>query len=242
MVLIKGTENIGFAAGNNLGIKLAQEQSDFEAVVLLNNDTIVHPYFLYEILKYKSQNISANLIGGRIFLYEPNDVLWYDGGKLCTLITRATHTNQNRNILEIPANSKPHKTQFITGCLFYISKKCLEQIGLLEESLFMYCEDIEYCLRAKKKGFTLYYVPNSVIWHKVGKSSGGKISGFSTYWGTRNRIKVARLHLNFYSVLLTISFLVLSRIPRFIEWYSKGRIDIIKAQIKGIKDGLKNEI
>jgi GT2 family glycosyltransferase len=240
IILVKGSSNVGFAAGNNLGIRIAQKQKDFDGVVLLNNDTIVHPKFLDEILNYKDLNAEANLIGGRIFLYGKRDTIWYDGGKLNKSILRATHINQNKKISQISSNKTPNKTQFITGCLLYISKSCLNNIGLLNESLFMYCEDLEYCLRAKNNGLLLVQVPTSIIWHKVGASSSKKTSSFAAYWGARNRIRVSQLHQKFWGKLLTLSFFVATRIPRFFIWLLNGNSGNIKAQIKGIADGLSS--
>src|SRR5665647_241089 len=177
-LLVRENKNLGFSAGNNVGIRIAQQQADFEAVALLNNDTEVDPFFLDEILQFRKQNELADLIGCRIFYANQRDVLLYDGGTYYKHSCRAKHLHMNRRLTEIQTSDLPHQTGFITGCFMYISKNCIDKIGLLDETLFMYNEDLEYCIRAHKMGLKLYYVPNAVIYHKISSIS----SPFSIYW------------------------------------------------------------
>jgi GT2 family glycosyltransferase len=239
ILLIREEKNLGFAGGNNRGIQIALKQTDFEGVALINNDTIVDPDFLEEILNFRKQNEKADLIGCRILFENSKDVLWYDGGKYYKHFTRATHIHENKNISQISNSKAPCKTEFITGCFMYISKRCIDKIGLLNDSLFMYNEDLEYCIRATKNDLLLYYVPTAKIWHKIDERSGGNRSCFSAYWGARNRFKVSQMHSNSIDQSLTFIFYVLTRIPRFLIWLFQGRIDLIKAQTKGMIEGLK---
>jgi len=235
-LLVRENKNLGFSAGNNAGIRIAQQQADFEAVALLNNDTEVDPFFLDEILQFRKQNELADLIGCRIFYANQRDVLLYDGGTYYKHSCRAKHLHMNRRLTEIQTSDLPHQTGFITGCFMYISKNCIDKIGLLDETLFMYNEDLEYCIRAHKMGLKLYYVPKAVIYHKISSIS----SPFSIYWAARNRFKVAKKHTNTFDFSYTLVFYLLSRIPRFMIWLSKGRIDLIKAQMRGLMHGLRN--
>jgi len=235
-LLIRENKNLGFSAGNNVGIRIAQKQADFEAVALLNNDTEVDPFFLDEIIQFRNQNELVDLIGCRIFYANQSDVLWYDGGTYYKHSCRAKHLHMNKSLAEVKSSTLPRQTGFITGCFMYISKNCIDKIGLLDETLFMYNEDLEYCIRAQKMGLKLYIVPTAVIWHKISPTS----SPFSIYWGARNRFKVAKKHSSTFDFAYTFVFYLLSRVPRFVIWLSKGRIDLIKAQIKGMLEGLKN--
>jgi len=241
IILIREEVNRGFSAGNNQGIRIACKQADFDGIVLINNDTFVEPGFLNEILKFRKLKASADLIGCRILFDEPNDLIWYDGGKYYKHTARAIHINENKYISEIDSSTEPRQTGFITGCFMYISKHCIERIGLLDESLFMYNEDMEYCVRASKNGLHLYQVPTAVIWHRISTRSGMKTSCFAAYWGARNKFKVSRMHLNFVDQAYTLILYVLTRIPRFLSWLVHGRTDLIKAQTKGLIDGLKND-
>lgn len=236
-LLVREDKNLGFAAGNNRGIEIARNQQDFEAVVLINNDTEVDPHFLDEILNFRKQNEAADLIGCRIFFDAPKNVLWYDGGKYYKHTCRAEHINENKHVSQVQALITPQKTTFITGCFMYISKRCLDRIGLLNDTFFMYNEDLEYCIRAMKNGLSLYYVPTAIIRHKIKPVS----SAFSTYWGARNRFKLAKLHSSKIDQLITFAFYIFTRFPRFAVWFKEGRTELIKAQLKGMIDGLKNK-
>lgn len=236
-LLVRENENRGFSAGNNAGIRIAQKQADFDGVALINNDTEVDPNFLEEVLHYRDQNKSADLIGCRIFYANPSDLLWYDGGTYYKHSCRAKHLHMNKNLAEIQSSNLPCPTGFITGCFMYISKHCIDKIGLLDENLFMYNEDLEYCIRAQKMDLQLYHVPSAVIWHKISPVS----SPFSLYWGARNRFKVAKKHSSSFDYAYTLAFYLLTRIPRFAVWLSKGRIDLINAQLRGMRHGLANK-
>lgn len=235
IILIREEKNQGFAAGNNRGIQIARKQSDFEAVALINNDTEVYPNFLDEVLYFGKQNEKADIIGCRILFESPENVIWYDGGKFFKHSTRAVHINENKHISRIQTPKVPQRTGFITGCFMFITKHCLDTIGLLDETFFMYNEDLEYCVRATKNGLSLFYVPTSIIRHKIVPTS----SPFATYWGARNRFKIAQLHSSLFDLIYTILFYLLTRIPTYTIWLFKGRIDLIKAQISGIIDGIK---
>lgn len=84
---------------------------------------------------------------------------------------------------------------FITFCYILIPKKILKNVGLLDESYFMYVEDLDYSYRVMKSGYKLYHICNSEIYHKVGASSGEEVSPFSAYWIMRNRVIFINLHV-----------------------------------------------
>lgn len=241
-LLLRNSKNLGFAGGNNVAIRIAQKQADFEAVALINNDTVVDPGFLDEILRFRRENIRADIIGCRIFYDTPNEVIWYDGGKYFRHTTRAVHINENRRISDIRIDDSPRRTEFITGCFMYISKHCIDTIGLLDESLFMYDEDLEYCIRAIEKGLRLYCVPKAVIWHKLSFRTGSNSSCYPAYMGARNRFLISRKHSNVCDRAITIIFYIFSRFPRFLLWSIKGRTDLARAQVKGMIDGLTKSI
>lgn len=241
LFLIRSDSNLGFSGGNNVGIRLAMAQPDFEGVVLLNNDTVVDPKFLQEILSFREKEKEAHLIGGRIFYHDTPDKLSFDGGVFNRYTCKAVHLHENQLISEVGVASEPFETGFITGCLMYISPYCLTTIGLLDESFFMYSEDLDYCIRAQRAGIKLYVVPTSVIWHKVSSSTGGLMSPFSAYWISRNKFRIAKRYLNGFEQASSFMYFWVTRIPRFIKWLLQGHSAVIKAQLKGASDGLRGK-
>ncbi len=137
------------------------------------------------------------------------------------------------NITEKPI----HEVNFITFCYVLIPKEIIENIGLLDESYFMYVEDLDYSYRVWKSGYKLYHVSSSKIYHKVGASSGEEVSEFSAYWMMRNRVRFIKEKFLFPYNLSSFTFLFLTRVIRYFAWINK--IKIIKAQLNGIIDGFK---
>ncbi len=121
-------------------------------------------------------------------------------------------TNENKKIYSVIQN-----VSFITFCYVLIPKKIIESYGMLNESYFMYCEDLDYCYRLMKQNVSLQKVSNSVIYHKVAKSSGGGLSPFSAYWCYRNEI-VFNLNRDDALKYVSLAFIILTRPLIALRW------------------------
>lgn len=196
--LIKNHKNLGFVKANNQGIKYAMKHGA-DYVCLLNNDTIVHPDFLAELLKAAEKNNAIGLISPKIYFsagrefhksrYKPDElgkVIWYAGGILDWDNVYGSHRGVDEVDHEQYETSE--ETDFATGCCFLIKKEVIEKIGLLDENYFAYLEDVDYCVRAKKAGYKIFYEPKAVIWHKNASSSGGPGSKLHFFLQERNRL------------------------------------------------------
>jgi len=192
LVVDNDKENRGFAGGNNIGIKKAlKEKVDY--VLLLNNDTVVEPIFLKELVKIGESN-------------EKNGILGPIGGKINWLYTKGKHINNLK--LKIK-NLKLIETDYISGVCMLVKRSVIEKIGLMPEDYFLYFEDVDWCLRARKIGYKCVLVPKAKIWHKV--SSSAKAGSFSyIYYHLRNGLLLAKRHAPFFIKILAyfVSFLV----------------------------------
>lgn len=167
--ILESDHNGGFAYGCNIGIKTALKR-DYEYIWLLNNDTLVNCQTLPQMLEIFSKDVDSNIgiVGSLIrYLEFPYDIQAIGGGRVNRL------TGQTKNILE---TSQIEKIDYITGASMLVSKKVFEQIGLLDEKYFMYWEDVEFCIRAKKFGFGIAVAANSLVLHKEGASIGSQSS------------------------------------------------------------------
>ena len=196
--VIETGKNLGFAGGNNIGIRRALEDgADF--VWLLNNDTFVDTNALVSLVDaFKGDNVGV--AGSKIYFapgreyhherYKEKDrghVLWYAGGIIDWNNMYASH----RGVDEVDKGQygDVEETPFVTGCSMMVKKEVFEKIGLLDEKFFAYLEDLDFCLRARRAGYKFLYVPQSVIWHKNAGSSGVG-SDTHQYYMTRNRLLV----------------------------------------------------
>lgn len=188
--------NVGFAGGNNLGLKKSLEIKT-DLVVLINNDTLVPKDLVSNILKSPILDSHVGIVGGLIYFakgyefedsYQKDDlgkVVWYAGGVLDWDNVLGSHRGVND--VDRGQYQELEKTDFVTGCLLITKPSVLDQVGLLDERYFLYHEDTDFNLRVKKAGFTLIFDPKIKIWHKVAQSSGIG-SPLNDYFLTRNRL------------------------------------------------------
>jgi GT2 family glycosyltransferase len=188
--------NIGFAAGNNLGLKKALELNS-DIVILINNDTIAPENLVQSILNSPINDQSVGIVGGLIYFakgfefekqYQPSDlgkVIWYAGGKLDWDNVYGSHVGVNE--VDKGQYSTVTDTDFVTGCLLIVRSDVLKKVGLLNEKYCLYHEDTDFNLRVKKSGLRLVIDPNIKLWHKVAQSSGIG-SPLNDYFLTRNRL------------------------------------------------------
>ncbi len=197
--LLRSEANLGFTGGNNHLIKYALQKFDSDFVVLLNSDTLVAPDFLKDLYLFAKEHPRAGLINPKIYFAkgdeyhddsykasEKGTVFWYAGGS----IDWPHLTSHHIGVDEVDRGQfeKPQETDFVTGCCMMIRREVIENAGLLDERFFVYMEDVEYSIRAKRHGYVAVYYPGAVIWHKNAGSSDGSGSRLQQYYQTRNRL------------------------------------------------------
>lgn len=195
--LIENKENLGFAGGNNVGLRLAQEKgADFALV--LNNDTVADEDLLIDLLnvanKYKDAGVfSPKIYFARGFEFHKDNykqqelgrVVWYAGG----LLDWANVLGSNRGVNEVDSGQYDsiQDTDFATGACMFIRSEVFRAVGFFDEDFFMYLEDVDFCCRARSAGWRVLYSPPAKVWHKVAQSSGIG-SKLNDYYITRNRL------------------------------------------------------
>jgi GT2 family glycosyltransferase len=186
---IGSPRNLGFAGGCNIGIERALA-GGAGYVCLLNNDTEVEPGFIEPLVERAGMQPRAGIIGGKIFYAEPGDVIWFAGGEIDHRRGFTSHRGQDD--CDGKEYDQPGVFDYITGCLFFVRAELFDRIGLLDEDFFMYCEEVDFCLRARRAGYGCYYEPRSVIRHRVSRSMGGSYRPLFYYYQTRNLMEVYR--------------------------------------------------
>ncbi|MGQ9524722.1 MAG: glycosyltransferase family 2 protein [Armatimonadota bacterium] len=174
--LIRSERNLGFSAGNNIGIRAATGRY----VMLLNPDTLVHPGALRTLVEFADSHPEAGIIGPR--LLNADGSIQYSCRSFPTLATgffRNTFLGRlfprnrfNRQYLLTDwDHSAVREVDWVSGAAMMIRRQVLDQIGLLDEGFFMYCEDVDICYRAHQAGWKVMYCPDAVITHMIARAS-----------------------------------------------------------------------
>jgi hypothetical protein len=234
IVIDNDKDNRGFAGGNNPGIKQALGKGA-DYVLLLNNDTIIdQPDFLKKLVEVGEKNEKIGILGPMIYEYG-TDKIHFAGGKINRLYTKGVHITCNtKHITE--------ETDYITGACLLIKRKVIEKIGLMEKSFFLYCEDADWCLKARKSGFSCFVVPDSRISHKV--SQNAKIESFSyIYYHTRNGLLLAKRNAPYFIKTLAYlnSFLVYGKQVIKLVIFPQKQV-WAKAMMRGIGDFYRGKL
>lgn len=175
--LIICDENKGFAAGNNIGIKYAIREGA-EYVLLLNSDTVIEPLLIEKLVQVAGDTIVAV---PKIYLDKRKMLLWYAGGGMDTVNGMSYHYGWSEK-------KEIRNVDFACGCCVLIHRNILYKVGLFDEKYYLYFEDTDLSFRWRKKGIHVKYVPEAVMWHKIG-GSGGKDGDLKyLYYVTRNHL------------------------------------------------------
>ncbi len=217
--VIRSESNLGFTGGNNLGITYAAEHHDPDYICLLNNDTTVDPAFLAQLHQSLENKETGGLVSPKIYFAsgheyhqeaysktEKGQVIWYGGG--CIDWPNLIAFHQGVDEVDRGHLDQTRSTDFCTGCCLLISREVLETVGLMDDKFFLYYEDADLSIRARKKGFNVLYCPAAKIWHHNGGSSGGAGSPLHIYYQTRNRVFLALRHGSWRIRLTTLRYLL----------------------------------
>lgn len=178
-VFLPQEANVGFAAANNIGMRRALADG-CDWVLLLNNDTTAAPDFLETLLAQTPRDAASC---PKMLFMDPPDEIWFAGGELDRATGKVKHLGGHAK--DGPAFAEKKQVSFITFCCVLLPRTVIERVGFLDETLFMYCEDVDYCIRLADAGVPLWFLPDARIWHKAGGSAGGMLS---VYYITRNTL------------------------------------------------------
>lgn len=217
--LITTLQNTGFAKGNNLGIKYGLKRG-CQYFLLLNNDVKLNRHFLRHLLATETDIVVPKIYFAKGYefyksRYQPKDlgkVLWFGGAKIDWDNLYVKHLGMDE--VDTGKYNQTQSMEFANFCCVLIKKEVFKTIGFLDENYFLYWEDGDFSVRAKRAGFKIIYQPKAIVWHKNSGSSGAG-SSLHDYYLTRNRLmfgsKYARRRTKFALFRESIRKLIIGR-------------------------------
>ena len=198
IMLVKNDKNLGYSGGNNIGIKHALSLGS-EYILILNNDTIVEKSLIINLINSakKGDIVSPKIYFAKGFEFHKNrykkedlgKVIWYAGGKIDWQNVIGIHIGVDE--VDHGQFSKRLEINLATGACILIRRQVFKKIGFFDEKYFLYLEDMDFCVRAKRAGFKIIFEPKAILWHKNASSGGGSGSGLQDYYISRNRLLFA---------------------------------------------------
>jgi GT2 family glycosyltransferase len=229
IVLIKSNVNLGFAGGNNLGVR----QSKGDYFLFINNDVEVPAGFLETLVETLENNTQIGMVSPKIKFHWNPDLIQYAG------YTPMSHwTIRNNSIGYHQPDSALYDqagpTASVHGAAMMISRRVALQVGLMTEIYFLYYEEHDWAEAVKRAGYQLFYQPASYILHKESLST-GKESPLKTYYINRNRILFARRNFKGIHLLFSLLFQIFVSIPKnSIKFLVSKRVNHFKVYWKAI--------
>lgn len=259
LIFIQTGKNLGFAGGNNVGIKYAMVRGNYDYIWLLNNDTVIDKDALAEMVKLGKSNKKVGMIGSKILYYdEPNIIQALGGTKKITWKTTGKHICDFKED-QLKFNNDFEIKGYIYGASLLVREEVVRIVGIFDENYFMLMEETDWCLRVLKKGWKLFCSSKSKIWHKVSSSTKkgkekiffGRSSRRSSlsnyfereYYNIRNHLYFVRKHFNkYFTITCLYLFLKILRQSIGIVLYDDHKCCRIKILLTGFYDGVRRRL
>jgi len=205
LAIIESGRNLGYAGGNNLGIRYAlQQQADY--VWILNNDAVVDHHALSCLVTRSLADPRVGLCGGTIAqYYAPGRLQVAGGAHFDQRVARQVLIANNEDSASSPETDEVESVlSYISGACVLVSRAFIEDVGVMEESLFLYYEELDWALRGRMSGYKLGYARDALVYHKEGAASGSSTrdripSAFAEYYLNRNLLWIMRRFYPEYS-------------------------------------------
>jgi GT2 family glycosyltransferase len=213
LIIIKNDRNIGFPAACNAGLRYGiSKGADY--VWILNNDTVVHPDALDSLVKKAIGEPRCALIGSRIQYYDAPDKTWFAGGGRFNPILGISWR-------QMDSNRKPFLCyNIVVGCSMFVRIDAVKDVGLMDESLFICCEEIDWNMRFLRKGWGTGYEPASIVWHKVSQSL-ESTSPLRDYYNSRNFLRISLRWFPLTFPFIMVLFLGTIFLPKMIRFQKR---------------------
>lgn len=228
---IRSNKNLGFAGGNNLGIKAANGKF----CLLINNDTIFKDFNVQALIDCTESSPRIAIVCPKIRFAWDNNPIQFTGYTPLSKITVRNHAI-GFGKEDLGQYNTPHPTPYAHGAAMLIKREAMEKVGLMPECYFLYYEEIDWSMMFTRSGYEIWYEPACTIYHKESQST-GQNSPLRTYYMTRNRLLlVKRNWKGIYKYLAYIYLVGIVASFDIIKYLFQGNYNLAKASINGVND------
>ena len=235
VTVIRSDENLGFAGGNNLGIRAAKGKY----LLFLNNDTLLDVSLQASGLRHLVSRMESDpkigVVCPKIRFAWGNRAIQFAG---YTPLSPVTMRNKAIGFGEADRGQYDvaHPTPYAHGAAMMVRREAIDKAGLMPECYFLYYEELDWSLMIRRADYDIWYEPRTTIYHKESQTTGQE-SALRTYYITRNRLLFAQRNTPQPQKLLAMLYLTTVVAGKdIVKYLLKGRMDLVKAVIKGLKN------
>lgn len=229
--VIRSDKNIGFAGGNNLGIKEAKG----EYIFLVNNDTYFKDFNVSTLIYRLESSDNIGVVCPKLRFAWGNNPIQYAG---YTPLTNITFRNKAIGFGEEDKGQyeTAHPTPYAHGAAMLIKREAIEKVGLMPECFFLYYEEIDWSMMFTRAGYEIWYDPSCTVYHKESQTT-GQNSPLRTYYITRNRLLLVKRHYKGINKYLSYIYLFgIVGMRDIIKYTLKRQTSLRKAVLLGLRD------
>jgi len=229
--VIKSDKNLGFAGGNNLGIRASKGKYLF----LINNDTYFEEFNVLALIDRLNSDPTIGIVCPKIKFAWPPQPIQYAG---YTPLSRITIRNQAIGFGEEDHGQyeTAHPTPYAHGAAMLIKREAIDKVGLMPECYFLYYEELDWSMMFTRAGYQIWYEPKCTIFHKESQAT-GQNSPLRTYFITRNRLRLVKRNYQGLTRWLSFSYLIgVVGVRDILHHLLTGRFPHLKATLSGIRN------
>lgn len=228
--------NLGYAGGNNVGLRRALAQGA-NYVVLLNNDVRVRPDTLRTLVHAAGTDDSIAAVGVRVLRADRPDRLWMAWGEVT--FRQSLVALPGRDARDGPPFDQQRDAAWVSGCAWLLTRPGLERIGFLDEEYFAYHEEVDWCARASETGMRVVYAGQAAVTHRgEGSSGGGGYVSRKQYLAARNMVRFVRRHGSWAQKVRFFAFLAGTLPFQFVRRALSGEAAGVVLKLRGVADAL----
>lgn len=228
--VIRSNQNLGFAGGNNLGMKEAKGKY----ILLINNDTYIQEFKIDSLIERLESSDKIAIVCPKLRFAWGSNPIQFAG---YTPLSRITVRNQAIGFGEEDKGQYDcaHPTPYAHGAAMLMKRAAIEKVGLMPECFFLYYEELDWSMMFTRAGYEIWYDPACTVYHKESQTT-GQNSPLRTYYITRNRLLLVKRNYIGINKYLSYIYLIGIVAPRdIIKLTLQGRFDLVKAVYRGIK-------